>query len=294
MSTSISAPLVDLQLKGFKVYEKNLTLQPAEQLRLAAQVFSRRDYYKVLLMESKCLIHYAHQSLELDGQYLFFTNPHIPYSLEMRTDRLHAYACLFTEEFVKATDRSASRHQSPLFRLGSTPLFKLPAPQADHVRGIFHRMLAEQAGDYPFKDDLIRTYVQLLIHEALHLQPADPVVQPQNAATRLTALFLERLERLFPIELPTQQLPLKTPQDFADRLAVQVNHLNKAVKQVTGKPTSAHIAGRILDEAKALLQHTDWSVASIAYCLGFEYPTYFQNFFKKHTGCTPLSLRRKA
>ncbi|MBC6611519.1 helix-turn-helix transcriptional regulator [Hymenobacter sp. BT507] len=292
MSTTLS-PLIDLQLKGFKVYEKNLTLQEAERPLLAAQIFSRRDYYKVLLLESKCVLHYAHQRLELDGgQYLFFTNPHIPYSLELRTDRLHAYACLFTEEFVAAA-RSESLHQSPLFRIGSTPLFKLPASQADYVRGIFHKMLAEQQGDYPFKGDLIRTYVQLLIHEALHLQPADPVVQPNNAATRLTSLFLELLERLFPIELPTQQLTLKTPQDFADRLAVHVNHLNKAVKQVTGKPTSAHIAGRILDEAKALLQHTDWSVASIATCLGFEYPTYFNNFFKKHTGVTPLSLRRK-
>jgi AraC family transcriptional activator of pobA len=292
MSPSLS-PVLDLKLKGFKVYEKNLTLQPAEQPRLAAQVFSRRDYYKVLLLESKCLLHYAHQSLELDGQYLFFTNPHIPYSLELRTNRLHAYACLFTEEFVRAADRSESLHQSPLFRIGSPPLFKLPAPQADYIRGIFQKMLTEQAGDYVFKGELIRTYVQLLIHEALHLQPAATAVQPQNAATRLTALFLELLERLFPIELPTQQLSLKTPQEFADRLAVQVNHLNKAVKQVTGKPTSAHIAGRLVDEAKALLQHTDWSVASIAACLGFEYPTYFNNFFKKHTGCTPLSLRRK-
>ena len=293
MSTPLSPP-IDFALKGFKVYEKNPTLQHADQLRLAAQTFSRRDYYKVLLLESPCRLHYAHQSLELDGPYLFFATPHIPYSLELRTDRLHAYACLFTQEFVKGADRSESLHQSPLFRLGSPPLFQLPAPQADDVRGIFHKMLLEQAGDYPFKGDLIRTYVQLLLHEALHLQPADPVFQPKNAATRLTSLFLERLERQFPIELPTQQLPLRTPQDFADRLAVHVNHLNKAVKQVTGKPTRAHIAGRILDEAKALLLHTDWSVASIATCLGFEYPTYFQNFFKKHTGCTPLSLRHQA
>jgi len=291
MSTGLS-PSVDLELKGFKVYEKNFTLQEAEQQLLAAQLFSRRDYYKVLLVESKCLLHYAHQSLELDGPYLFFANPHIPYSLELRTNRLHAYACLFTEEFVKAADRSESLHQSPLFRIGSTPLFELSAPQADYVRGIFQKMLTEQQGDYPFKGDLIRTYVQLLVHEALRLQPADAFSAPKNAATRLTSRFLELLERLFPIELPTQQLQLKTPQEFADRLAVHVNHLNKAVKQVTGKPTSAHIASRLLDEAKALLQHTDWSVASIAACLGFEYPTYFHNFFKKHTGSTPLSLRR--
>jgi AraC-like DNA-binding protein len=38
--------------------------------------------------------------------------------------------------------------------------------------------------------------------------------------------------------------------------------------------------------------HTDWGVGEIAYSLGFEYPTYFNNFFKKHTGTTPLTFRR--
>jgi AraC-like DNA-binding protein len=65
------------------------------------------------------------------------------------------------------------------------------------------------------------------------------------------------------------------------------------VKEVTGKPTSVHISERIVAEAKALLQHTDWSVADIAYGLGFEYPTYFNNYFKRSTGVTPGSYRRK-
>ena len=48
----------------------------------------------------------------------------------------------------------------------------------------------------------------------------------------------------------------------------------------------------LVTEAKALLLHTDWSVADIAYSLGFEYTTYFNNYFKKQTGHTPLSLRK--
>lgn len=35
-----------------------------------------------------------------------------------------------------------------------------------------------------------------------------------------------------------------------------------------------------------------WSVAEIACCLGFAYPTYFHNFFKKQTGTTPLAYRK--
>lgn len=70
-----------------------------------------------------------------------------------------------------------------------------------------------------------------------------------------------------------------------------MNHLNRAVKEVTGKTTTEHISDRVVKEAKALLKHTDWSVSQIAYSLGYEYPNYFNNFFKKQTGVTPRALR---
>jgi AraC family transcriptional activator of pobA len=38
--------------------------------------------------------------------------------------------------------------------------------------------------------------------------------------------------------------------------------------------------------------YTDWSVADIAYGLGFEYPTYFNNYFKRVTGSTPSAFRK--
>jgi len=40
-----------------------------------------------------------------------------------------------------------------------------------------------------------------------------------------------------------------------------------------------------------LLKYTDWSVSKIAYTLGFEYPTYFNNFFNKITGVAPSSIK---
>ncbi|WP_395763159.1 helix-turn-helix domain-containing protein [Elizabethkingia anophelis] len=67
--------------------------------------------------------------------------------------------------------------------------------------------------------------------------------------------------------------------------------MNRSVKQITGKSTSTHIAERIITEAKALLQYTDWDIATIANTLGFEYPTYFNNYFKRITGSTPSSFR---
>jgi AraC-like DNA-binding protein len=152
-------------------------------------------------------------------------------------------------------------------------------------------MIEEQKTDYTYKDDLIRNYINLIIHEALKLQPSENYDQHKNASFRITSVFMELLERQFPIESPDQPLQLKTAQDYANHLSIHANYLNRAVKEVTGKPTTAHITERVISEAKALLQHTDWSISEIAYSLGFDYPTYFNNYFKRITGNTPTSFR---
>lgn len=156
---------------------------------------------------------------------------------------------------------------------------------------LFERMLTEQASDYEHKDEVIRNYIELIIHEALKMQPSEALSKENNASSRLTTVFLELLERQFPIENTDRPLALKSAQDYANGLSVHVNSLNRAVKTVTGKSTSTLIQERIASEAKALLQHTNWNIAEIGFALGFEYPTYFNNFFKKLTGTTPKAHR---
>jgi len=274
----------DLKLKGFKVYEVNGDVSKIP-------TYNRRDYYKICINTSKSLIHYADRGIEVDGTILFFGNPHIPYSWDIISPVYHGYACVFTEDFLKVNDRSESLHESPLFKIGGTPIFSLSAEQKVFVDSLFVKMIEEQETDYVFKDDLMRNYINLILHESMKMQPSENFFKHKNASSRITSLFLDLLERQFPIETKDEPLLLKTPQDYAQSLAVHVNHLNRSVKEVTGKPTTAHITERIVGEAKALLQHTDWSIADIGYSLGFEYPSYFNNYFKRLTGTIPKSLR---
>lgn len=276
----------DLKLKGFKVYEIDTSVS-------RAPTYSRRDYYKVCILNANCIIHYADRSIEFEGPTLFFANPHIPYSAQLLAPKQSGYACLFTENFLAVNERSESLQESPLFKIGGTPAFTLNHDQAEFISTIFRKMTQEGSTDYIYKNDLIRNYINLIIHEALKMQPSANYVKHRNASSRITSMFLELLERQFPIESIDRPLRLKTAQDYANNLSVHVNHLNRSVREITGKPTTAHIADRIIREAKALLQHTDWSIADIAYALGFEYPTYFNNYFKRLTGTVPRSLRVK-
>jgi AraC family transcriptional activator of pobA len=274
----------DLALKGFKVYEVGPRVN-------AVPTYSRREFYKICINTGKNHIHYADKAIETEGTILFFGNPHIPYSWEIISSEYTGFACLFTEEFLKGHERSESLQQSPLFKIGGTPIFHLSGDQKAFITTLFRKMLEEQETDYAFKGELIRNYITLIIHEAMKMQPSDSFYQHKTASSRIASLFMDLLERQFPIDNPQHPLQLKTAQDYARQLSVHVNHLNRSVKEVTGKPTTTHIAERIVSEARALLQHTDWNVADIAYSLGFEYPTYFNNYFKRITGTTPKALR---
>ena len=76
----------ELKLKGFKVYEIETDVNPVPS-------YSRRDFYKICLVNGHSLIHYADKSIEMNGTFLFFGNPYIPYSSETIGQNQHGYAC---------------------------------------------------------------------------------------------------------------------------------------------------------------------------------------------------------
>jgi AraC family transcriptional regulator, transcriptional activator of pobA len=253
--------------------------------------YSRRDYYKIWVTVGEGKIHYATRTIEISQPALIFSNPRVPYSFESENVN-GGCMCIFTEDFLKVSGRYDPLHDSPLFRAGSNPVFFLDEPQFLFISSIYDKMKEELNTTYMHRFDVVRHYLSVLIHEGMKMEPASNAVKYHNASERIANLFLELLERQFPIDSPQQALKLRKATDYAENLSVHVNHLNYAVREVTGKSTSNHITERIIMEAKALLLHTDFTVADIAYCLGFDYPNYFNNFFKKNTGMTPLSVRR--
>jgi AraC family transcriptional activator of pobA len=253
-------------------------------------VYSRRDFYKVSLFRGKGVVHYADKSIEMDGSALVFFNPFVPYTFENLNDTHSGRFCIYKESFFTETMRG-SIHELPMFAPGANPVYVLNSEQDAYVFAMFEKMLAEINSDYRFKYDLLRSYITELIHYAMKIQPSDRLYQHPDANSRITSVFTELLERQFPIESPAQRFGLRSAKDFADQLSVHVNHLNRAIRQTTGKTTTHHIMERLASEAKALLRHTNWNVSEISYSLGFEEPAHFNNFFKKQTSKTPSAFR---
>ncbi|TDQ23875.1 AraC family transcriptional regulator [Tenacibaculum caenipelagi] len=255
---------------------------------------NRRDFYKIsLILNGEGTISSAGKSINIKGNTITFMNPLIPYSWEPTSTNQTGYFCLFTEDFVTQNLKSESLSQSPLFKVGGNFVFCPDEKSINLLVGIFESIFREIQSDYPNKYDLIRSYVQIIMHEALRMQPPETFYKPTNASERICSLFIQLLERQFPIDSPNQIIKLKNANEFATQLNVHTNHLNRSLKNITGKTTSQWISERTVKEAKALLLNSDWDIAEIGYSLGFEHPSNFNIFFKNQTGNTPNTFRKQ-
>lgn len=266
-----------------------IKLKPAPDGKPQPVPYKRRDFYKIMLVMGNSEVHYADKVYQVQKQALAFSNPHIPYKWEhLDTIRSGVY-CIFNQHFFH---QYGNLGQYEVFQPNGTHIFELDDEQVEKVNSLFQRMFEEINSAYIHKYDVLRTIIFELIHFALKIQPqVTPDKQPINASTRIATLFLELLERQFPVDDNHRTVNMRSAADFAKQLNVHVNHLNRAIKETTDKTTSQLIAERIVQESKILLKHSNWNVSEIAYALGFAETAHFNNFFKKHTTLTPLQFR---
>ena len=263
----------------------------AKYRKQAEMPYNRRAYYKISLIRGHNRAEYADKVINIEKNALLFATPKIPYNYVPQDYDQQGYFCIFTDEFLTKHLSGVVPDELPIFQPGGYPVFQLTDEDTEQLDALFKKMYREISSDYVYKYDLLRNYVMELIHFGQKLQPATVLHPTHSASARVSSLFIELLERQFPIESANQKLGLRTAKDYADRLAIHVNHLNKVLKESTGKTTTEIIAGRIVQEAKILLKQTNWNISEVAYCLGFEELSHFSNFFRKHTDLTPLSFR---
>ena len=129
---------------------------------------------------------------------------------------------------------------------------------------------------------LLKNYMSIIMYELNKLPNLSDVPHNQSAAQRIVELFLNILDSQFPADCNSKKSILVSPSQFADKLCVHVNYLNRVIKSVTGKTTSEIIARRIIEEAKRLLCTTNLSIGEIGDILGFEEIASFSKFFRNY------------
>jgi len=151
-----------------------------------------------------------------------------------------------------------------------------------HLAAIFEEYLQKQEG----YSEAIKAKLDLFFLEYIR-QSRNPntIGKSENGYTQ------ERFEELVRL-LETNIVSMKNVSDYADLLNLSPYQLNSIAKTSVGKTVSDLITEQIILEAKRHLIATPAQIKEIADGLGYEDPSYFIRFFKKHTGQSPDTFRK--
>lgn len=83
----------------------------------------------------------------------------------------------------------------------------------------------------------------------------------------------------------------RTVDFYADRLFITPRYLSAITKEVSGLTAAGCISRVVVINARLLLSTTKLTVQQISDQLNFPNPSFFGQYFKKHTGMTPKEFR---
>jgi AraC family transcriptional regulator, transcriptional activator of pobA len=197
------------------------------------------------------------------------------------------YCLEFKSDFLTPILSGSLTEQFPYLDVETEHVFSLTALESKLVQKAFNDIIDVDASHLREKMQLLRDYVHillLLIRDCYKARYSVYIKEKATRAVQITGEFKRLVEKSFQ--------EIHEVRQYAGMLNITPKHLADVVKGTTGKPPHEIIHNRLLQEAKALLNGTDLSVAEIAYQLSFEDQSHFSHFIKRKTGQTPLEIRR--
>lgn len=226
---------------------------------------ARGSYSFFYLKSGEVLTEVGSESFLLGADTFLLIPPEVQYSVQWY-DRAQAMMGAFEESFI--TDPSTS-----LLRAKRAVMCRIEPDDSALVAATMDKLLREQSK--PHLARLTLGYLLGLLGE--HFS------SDEHEHSRIAVQFVD--------EVFNRSLPLKTIAEYAEQFGITPGHLNKTVRQHTGRSASEWVQVSRLSYAKYLLRDSTIPIIDVAARVGLFDQSYFARFFKKHTGTSPLEYR---
>ncbi|PWH84047.1 hypothetical protein DIS18_05735 [Algibacter marinivivus] len=196
---------------------------------------------------------------------------------------LNGFCIIFTEEYFVKCFSNLSKDF--VFRLFNPQLFSpiLQIPKQSDFQTYFKLLRQEfNTIDSFNQKTIIESLFVILISKAEDLKKSQTFHITDSSKVKIFQKFTSLIE---------SNLSKSRSADFyAKELTITYKHLNKICKELINKTAKTVIDDFVILQAKRNLINSNLKISELAYKLGFEDPTNFSKYFKKHTGLTPNSF----
>ena len=243
----------------------------------------RKDYYFFAFIKQGSSKHWIDMvPYTLKPNTFYFTVPHQVH-LKEEPKPITGAIIGFTEEFLALDENNTLRKLPIIQNPHNGHELSLTKQDVDFLEDLIDKINSEYHAHNTWQRGMLMAYMHVLIIYLSRLYTEQISNSNLLPGKVLLKKYLERIEESYIDEHEVSS--------YADMLNVSAGHLGEVVKQQSGKSAIAHIHDRLILEAKRLIFHTDQSIKEIAFVLGFEDASYFNRFFKRITGQTPVDYR---
>lgn len=250
------------------------------------------SYYQIIWFKSGSGTHYVDfKSYQVTDNYMFFIAKDQVHYFDQNLD-YDGYLIHFNETFLVGTGtdfdfnlrlslfNNPFQHPSCCMNSGIDQLLDklvtMMKEEADQLERFGHQ-------------DLLRAYLKSFLIHILRRRRELGAAQSNGG----TYVDEKRAQLMRFVSLLDQKYDSGyTVTEYAAVLNVSTRTLSDLTNMMLGKKPSQMIQERVVLEAQRLLVHSSMNVNEIGYKLGFEDPSYFVKFFKKHCSQSPLEFRR--
>ncbi|NRR93070.1 helix-turn-helix domain-containing protein [Winogradskyella undariae] len=248
----------------------------------------RADFYQIIWFKTGFPKHVVDlNTIEIIPNTILFVDKNSVQCFD-KTEQIDGEVLLFTDNFFCKTEEDTKFLMSNMLFNDMFSVTTLKIKKLIPIFNSFFKFIkTELANDVDiYSSDIIRNQLKnLLLISEREKQNQNNVIINKGTDLDFVIKFRDLIDKHFKVQ--------KSVTKYTFQLNVTQKRLSSATLKVMAITPKHMIDARVILEAKRLLVHTVYSVKEIGYTLGFEEPTNFVKYFKKHQSITPTEFRNR-
>ena len=248
----------------------------------------RAEFYQILWFQKGSPTHLVDfNPIKIKPNSFLFVNKNSVQLFDYKT-RFRGKAILFTDNFFCKTETDTKFLRSSILFNDLLSISQIQIPKNNSIIETIFELLETELKNSKdnYQSDLLRNDLRNLLLQCERERRKQDFIELKKDANLEQAFYFKTL-------LDDNFVSHKKVSFYCHEMHLTPKRLNQATSKIFGKTPKNIIDDRVLLESKRLLSHTNESVKEIAFSLGFEEPTNFIKYFKKHNEKTPVEFREE-
>ena len=233
----------------------------------------------IFLTEGEVLVESCNNNFIVKKDEFLFIPNGVPFSIKYYKECI-GYMGGFHNSFLSPDFIQPNSYRAINLLQSSTPTKEHFTEDSLRINLTLKKIMEESKSEKK-NDSFIKILLLDLIYSCENITARQSKNDLGNTSSKFLELIFDESKKILSIP------------EYAQYFGVTPNHLNKTIKQHTGKPISEWIEESIIMRSKTLLQGTNLSIAEIAERLNILDQSYFSRKFKRHENCSPLEYRKR-